>query len=248
MIEVENLHKAYGSVTAAAGISLTARDGAITTLLGGNGSGKTTTLRAIAGLIRPDLGSACVDGVDARRDRIGALRHLGVFADRFGLYPRLTAREHLGLAGGLHGLSGRTLAAAIDETIERLDMASIADRRTAGMSQGQQVKVALGRAIVHRPRNLILDEPTRGLDIFAVRLLRGLLKQLRNEGLCILMSSHVMAEVAELSNSVTLVADGCTAASGTPADIMRIGGNSDDLEAAVMALTGANTQKKRNAA
>lgn len=236
MIVVQGIAKAYGGVQAAAGVSLKAKDAAITTLLGGNGAGKTTTLRAIAGLIRADAGHAAIDGIEVQNNRIAALRRLGFFADRFGLYPRLTAREHLELSAALHGLGGAPLNAAVDRAISLLDMGSIADRRTTGMSQGQQVKIALGRAIVHRPPNLILDEPTRGLDIFAVRLLRALLKRLRDEGVCILMSSHIMAEVAELSDAVVLIAGGRTVATGTPEEI-RLTAGAATLEDAIVTLT-----------
>ncbi len=236
MIEIAGFAKSYGAVHAATSVSLRANDAAITTLLGGNGSGKTTTLRALTGLIRPDSGSCRVDRIDVRANRLAALGRLGVFADRFGLYPRLTAREHLELAAALHGLKGPALSAAVDRAVSLLDMGAIADRRTTGMSAGQQVKVALGRAIVHAPPNLVLDEPTRGLDIFAVRLLRELLKRLRAEGMCILMTSHVMAEVAELSDALVLIAHGRTIASGTVAEICAAAG-ADDLEAAIFALS-----------
>lgn len=243
MIEISAFAKSYGPVHAATSVSLKARDAAITTLLGGNGSGKTTTLRALTGLIRPDSGACRVDGVDVTANRLDALRRLGVFADRFGLYPRLTAREHLELAAALHGLRGAALRTAVARAVALLDMGDIADRRTAGMSQGQQVKVALGRAIVHAPPNLVLDEPTRGLDIFAVRLLRDLLKRLRGEGMCILMTSHVMAEVAELSDALVLIAHGRTIASGTVGDVCRAAG-ADDLETAIFALSApANAQR-----
>lgn len=236
MIEISGFAKSYGAVHAATAVSLRARDAAITTLLGGNGSGKTTTLRALTGLIRADSGVCRVDGIDVRENRMGALKRLGVFADRFGLYPRLTAREHLELTAALHGLKGAKLKAAVDRAVTLLDMGSIADRRTTGMSAGQQVKVALGRAIVHAPPNLVLDEPTRGLDIFAVRLLRDLLKRLRAEGMCILMTSHVMAEVAELSDALVLIAHGRTIAAGTVADICR-DARADDLETAIFSLS-----------
>jgi sodium transport system ATP-binding protein len=236
MIDVEKIFKSYGAVQAAAGVALKAKDAAITTLLGGNGSGKTTTLRAIAGLIRPDAGRTAIDGLDVRQNRIAALKRLGFFADRFGLYPRLTVREHLELSAALHGLRGPVLTTAVTRTIGLLDMGAIADRRTAGMSQGQQVKCALGRAIVHKPANLILDEPTRGLDIFAVRLLRDLLKRLRGEGLCILMSSHIMAEVAELSDAIVIIAQGRTIATGTPAQICATAGVTA-LEDAIVTLS-----------
>ncbi len=242
MIEVDGLYKSYGAVHAAAGVSLKANDAAITTLLGGNGSGKTTTLRAISGLIKPDGGRATIDGIEVRQNRLAALKRLGFFADRFGLYPRLTVREHLELSAAVHGLKGLALSTAVDRTITLLDMGGIADRRTVGMSQGQQVKAALGRAIVHKPANLILDEPTRGLDIFAVRLLRELLKRLRGEGLCILMSSHIMAEVAELSDAITLIAGGRTVLTGTTAEICAHAGTAT-LEDAIVALSTATPKR-----
>ena len=238
MITGNNLRKAFGKVKAVDGLSFSAGDGAITTLLGGNGSGKTTTLRMIGSLIRPDAGSVTIDGADTVRERGKALSHLGMLHDDFGLYPRLTIVEHVRFSAQLHGLSGRTLSKAVDSAIAALGLDDIRNRFTAGLSHGQRMKTALARTIVHAPRNLVLDEPTRGLDVFSVRVLRDLLRRLRSEGVCILMSSHAMSEVMELSNRLIVIDQGRLLAEGTPAEIIAKGGGGD-LETAFLRLTGA---------
>ena len=235
MIEVLELEKRFGKVVAVDGAAFTARDGAITTLLGANGSGKTTTLSTAMGLLKPDRGTVRVDGIDVRKDAKAARRRIGWFPDAFGLYPRLTAREHVRYFGRLHGMSGAELEQAIDRTLDELDMASIADRRTEGFSTGQRMKVALARAMVHSPRNLILDEPTRGLDIMSVRMLRATLRRLREEGRAILMSSHVMAEVEELSDHVVVISAGRVVGTGSPAELVRETGQ-PNLEEAFVSL------------
>lgn len=238
MITGNNLRKAFGKVKAVDGLSFSAGDGAITTLLGGNGSGKTTTLRMIGSLIRPDAGSVTIDGADTVRERGKALSHLGMLHDDFGLYPRLTIVEHVRFSAQLHGLSGRTLSKAVDSAIAALGLDDIRNRFTAGLSHGQRMKTALARTIVHAPRNLVLDEPTRGLDVFSVRVLRDLLRRLRSEGVCILMSSHAMSEVMELSDRLIVIDQGKLLAEGTPAGIIAKGGGGD-LETAFLRLTGA---------
>lgn len=238
MIEANDLHKHFGAIAAVDGFSFAAKDGAITTLLGGNGSGKTTTLRMVAGLIVPLRGRVTIDKRDVRRDRQRALARLGVLHDDFGLYPRLTVREHASFAAELHGLSGRKARDAVNHAIDRVAAGDIADRPTAGLSHGQRMKTALARAIVHAPKNLVLDEPTRGLDIFAVRVLRDLLKALRSEGVAILLSSHAMAEVAELSDEILVIQSGRLIASGSPSEIVRKG-NGQDLEDAFVKLTNS---------
>ncbi len=220
MMTVETLVKRFGKVTAVDGVGFTARDGEITTLLGANGSGKTTTLVSLVGLYRPDGGRALIDGIDVQADPKAARRALGWFPDAFGLYPRLTSREHLRYFARLHGMRGAALESAMEEVIGLLGMEEIADRRTEGFSTGQQMKVALGRALIHKPRNLILDEPTRGLDVMSIRLLRETLRALKREGRCILLSSHVMAEVEELSDRVVCIARGRIVADSTPAELI----------------------------
>jgi sodium transport system ATP-binding protein len=237
MIELQKLAKSFGAVKAVQGASFTAPDGAITTLLGANGSGKTTTLSMVLGLLKPDGGTARVDGIDVREAAQEVRRRIGWFPDAFGLYPRLTAREHVRYFGELHGMKGNALEQAIQRTLGELEMSDIADRRTEGFSTGQRMKVALARALVHSPANLILDEPTRGLDIMSVRLLRATLRRLRSEGRCILMSSHVMAEVEDLSDKVVVLSTGRVVAEGTAQEIVA-GTGAPNLEEAFVQLAG----------
>ncbi|HSX60439.1 MAG TPA: ATP-binding cassette domain-containing protein [Tahibacter sp.] len=198
MITLENVYKSFGAVAALDGLQFVARDGCITALLGPNGAGKTTALRILFGLLRPDRGSAAVDRIDPARDPLAARQCLGIVTDQVGLYPRLTTREHLAYFGRLHGMSRTGVARATDDIVALVGLDDILDRRAAGFSQGQRMKVALARALLHRPRNLLLDEPGRGLDVVSARALRGALLRLRDDGCCIVLASHVMQEVAQV--------------------------------------------------
>jgi sodium transport system ATP-binding protein len=218
-------------------MDVVARDGAITALLGANGAGKTTMLRAITGFIQPDAGAISVDGIDPVSDRLGALRRMGVLPDEYGLYERLTAREHLLYVAAIHGLKGRDRQAAVDAAIGSLEMSSITDRRVRGFSLGERMKVALGSAIVHRPANLLLDEPMRGLDVLAVRMLRRVLLELKARGVCILIASHVMAEVERLADTVVIISAGRTVLSASPADLLARTGTRDIEDAFVSLAT-----------
>jgi len=238
VIRLDGVSKSFGEVRALAGISFEVPDAQITGLLGPNGAGKTTALRVVYGVLRPDAGHAFVDGVDLDADRLEAQRRLGVFPHAQGLYTRLTAREHILYFGQMHGLFGSTLARRADELIAALGMEEIADRRTEGLSQGQRVKVALARALVHDPRNVVLDEPTNGLDVAATRQVRTLLRQLREQGRCILFSSHVMQEVSALCDRVVVIARGTVVAEGTPDDLRRATGR-ESLEDAFVAAIGS---------
>ncbi|WND02114.1 ATP-binding cassette domain-containing protein [Temperatibacter marinus] len=237
MIEVKNLAKSFGDVQAIKDVSFKAEDGAITTLLGANGSGKTTTLRAISGLLKLDQGRAFVDRLDCNLESQKAQQVMGIFPDSFGLYVRLTTREHLEYFAKLHGMSGTKMHTAIDHVTELLQMQDILDRKAEGFSQGQRMKVALARALVHQPKNLILDEPTRGLDVMSIRLLRGLMHQLKEAGCCILFSSHVMAEVSALSDHIVMIADGIVCAEGAETELVANSGCSN-LEDAFVKVTG----------
>ncbi len=239
MIIVDKIAKSFGEVQAVKDVSFTAKDGMITTLLGANGSGKSTTLRTVAALLRPDQGQVTVDGICVQQDPLGAQKLLGIFPDQFGLYTRLTAREHLEYYAELHGMQGDALSRAVDEVITLLHMEDILERRTEGFSQGQRMKVALARAIIHKPQNIVLDEPTRGLDVMSIRMLRQILLELKAAGHCVLLSSHVMAEVEILSDHVVMIADGVVCADGTPADLVREAGQTN-LEEAFVALTSAH--------
>ncbi|HVF63841.1 MAG TPA: ATP-binding cassette domain-containing protein [Casimicrobiaceae bacterium] len=223
MIVVDDLAKSFGKrneVKAVAGVSFSAVDGAITGLLGPNGAGKTTLLRMLATLVVPDAGSASVDGLDVVNDRYAVRRRIGVLSDARGLYPRLTARENIRYYGELHGLSGKPLEARIDALIDVLAIDSIADRRALGFSQGERMKTAIARALVHDPDTILLDEPTNGLDIMSVRALRDQLRSLRAAGKCLLFSSHVMQEVAALCDRIVILGNGRVVAEGTAAELV----------------------------
>ena len=237
MIEIRDLHKAFGRVKAVAGLSLTAEDGRITGLIGPNGAGKTTAFRAVYGLLQPDGGTVWVDGINVAEDRLATQRRLGVLPDVRGLYPRLTGREHVRYYGRLQGLSGADLEQRIDVLIERLGMGEFADRRARGYSRGQELKVALGRALVHRPHNLILDEPTNGLDVISSRAVRELILELRAQGHCILLSSHIMSEVSVLCDYLFIMSEGAAVIDGTP-DELRKRFTVHDLEDVFIASMG----------
>lgn len=234
MIEVQGLRKRFGPVTAVDDLTFTAADGTITGLLGENGAGKTTTLGMICGLLAPDSGSILIDGGpggvhDARR-RVGAL------LEHQGLYPRLTARENITYFGELHGLSRVALCDRVDRVVHGLGLDRIADRRTAGFSQGERLKVAIARAIVHSPRNLLLDEATNGLDVSTVRGLRALLREMRDEGRCLIFSSHVLEEVRALCDAIVIISSGRLVAHGSAEALCRETGSAT-LEDAFVKLT-----------
>jgi sodium transport system ATP-binding protein len=237
MIRIENLHKRFGEVRAVDGVSFTAADGAVTALLGPNGAGKTTTLRMLYTLMRPDEGRILVDDVDAEQDPEGARLRLGVLPDLSGLYPRLTAREHIEYFGELQGITGADLRRRTEQLLKLLDMTAIADRRAAGFSHGERTKTALARAIVHDPKNVLLDEPTNGLDVMSTRAVRDIIRRLKNEGHAVLFSSHVMQEVSALCDTIVVIARGKIVASGTPDDLRAQTGQ-QNLEDAFVALSG----------
>jgi sodium transport system ATP-binding protein len=239
VIEVRNLHKAFGTVKAVDGVSFTARDGEITGLLGPNGAGKTTTLRMLYTLMAPDRGQVLVDGIDAAVDPLGVRRQLGVLPDARGLYKRLTARENIDYFARLHGLPEDLLKRRRDALIEALEMGDIADRRTEGFSQGQRVKTAIARALVHDPRNVILDEPTNGLDVMATRALRQFMARLKDEGRCVLFSSHIMQEVAALCDRIVVIAHGRVVADESPA-ALRAQTGENNLEDAFVKIIGSD--------
>jgi len=239
VIEADNLRKAFGPVVAVDGVSFRAEDGAITGLLGPNGAGKTTTLRMLYALVTPDGGKVRIDARDVALDVIEARRRIGALPDARGIYPRLTARENVRYFGQLHGLSEAEIRRSVDHLVGQLEMGDFADRRAEGFSSGQRLKVALARALVHRPQNLLLDEPTTGLDVMSTRALRDLLRALRDDGRCIVFSSHVMQEVAALCDEVVVLARGRVAARGTPDELQRLTGKAT-LEDAFVAAIGTD--------
>jgi sodium transport system ATP-binding protein len=233
MILVELLQKRFGPVQALHDVSFRAQDGRITGLLGHNGAGKSTSLRVLSTVIRADAGRAVVDGHDCAQAPLSVRRCLGVLPHASGLYAHLTGRENIAYYARMHGLRGDDVKRAVGELIERLGLQSVADRRAKGYSQGERLKVGLARALVHRPQTIILDEPTNGLDVNAVRMLRELIRELRASGRCVLFSSHVMQEVAALCDDIVIISHGRVVVSGTPAGILASTGAPDLEEAFV---------------
>jgi len=240
VIEAKNLYKRFGPVQAVNGVSFVAQDGAVTGLLGPNGAGKTTTLRMLYTLMQPDQGQIVIDGRDAASDPLAARRTLGVLPDARGLYKRLSARENIEYYAQLQGLSKDITQQRIAQLSATLGMQEFIDRRTEGFSQGQRVKTAIARALIHNPRNIILDEPTNGLDVMATRSLRDFIKQLKADGHCVLFSSHIMQEVAALCDHIVIIAHGRVVAQGS-ADELRMQSQCDNLEDAFVALLDDKT-------
>jgi len=237
MIEVEGISKRFGKVEAVCSVSFTAQDGRITGLLGPNGAGKSTTLRVLYTVLRPDTGMARIGGHDVGQEALAVRRAMGALPHGAGLYPQLTARENIAYYGRLHGLSGAALTRQVEAIVELLDIGEFADRRTKGFSQGQRTRVALARALVHNPAHVLLDEPTNGLDVMATRALRQLILRLKDQGRCVLLSSHVMQEVAALCDDIVIIAHGQVAATGTPADLRQRFAEDDLEEVFVQAIT-----------
>jgi sodium transport system ATP-binding protein len=219
MIKLEKLRKSFGGRPVVRDLSFEAPDGAITGLLGANGAGKTTTLRTICGVLQPESGSVTIDDKTGETGSPQMQQNIGALLDHIGLYARLTVRENLEYFGRLRGMNGQPLSNSVDRVISILGLEAIADRPTAGFSQGERMKTALGRAILHSPRNLLLDEPTNGLDILTIRSLRELLKTLRDEGTCVIFSSHVLEEVRALCDTVVVISEGQIAGQGSATEL-----------------------------
>jgi sodium transport system ATP-binding protein len=240
MIEVKNLIKTFGTVKAVADVSFTARDGEVTALLGPNGAGKTTTLRMISSLVAPETGEVLIDGGNVHIDPRRAKARLALLTDARGLYQRLSARENIAYYGQLHGMPAAQIRERTDSLCRLLDATELLPRRTEGFSTGEKMKTAIARALIHDPRNIILDEPTNGLDVMTTRSVRGLIQQLRSQGKCVLFSSHIMQEVAALADRIVIIAGGRIAASGTPAEVLAASGQAS-LEEAFVRLSGLST-------
>ncbi|MBI3150765.1 MAG: ATP-binding cassette domain-containing protein [Chloroflexi bacterium] len=238
MIHVQGLSKSFGKVKAVQNVSFFASDGQITGLLGPNGAGKSTTLRMLYTLLKPESGTAQVDGFDVRQSPLEVQSRIGVLADARGLYPRLTSRENIRYYGRLHGLRGEALEEQINSLMLLLDMQSIADRKTEGFSTGEKLKVAIARTLVHNPKNVLLDEPTNGLDVMSTRAMRQFILRLRDEGKCVLFTSHIMQEVAALCDQIIIISRGEVSANGTPDDLRKQTGH-ENLEDAFVAAIGS---------
>jgi len=236
MIVVKDLHKSFGEVKAVQGISFSAENGKITGLLGPNGAGKSTTLRALYTVLKPDSGSAEIDNINVVEDPLGARARIGTLPHGSGLYPHLTARENIAYYAKLYYMPPDSIDGQVQKVIDQLDINDFADRKTKGFSQGQRTKVSLARSLVHEPQNIILDEPSNGLDVMATRALRGLIRELRKSGKCVLFSSHVMQEVAALCDEIVIISSGKVALQDTPDGIRNTTGCDDLEEAFVKAI------------
>jgi sodium transport system ATP-binding protein len=237
VIEASNLSKRFGAIEAVHNVSFTARDGEITGILGANGAGKSTTLRMVYGVLTPDSGKACIDGIDIRGETSRARARVGVLPHAAGLYGNLSARENIHYFGSLQGVGSGALAKRTGELSQILGLEDFLDRRAKGFSQGQRIKVALARALVHDPGNIVLDEPTNGLDVMAIRNLRDMLLALKREGRCVLFSSHVMQEVAALCDRVVIIGHGRVLADATVQSIREQSGTGS-LEEAFLRVLG----------
>ena len=240
MIKVENLRKRFGDVKAVDGVTFTANSGAITGLLGPNGAGKTTTIRMIGTLIAIDSGTATIDNVDVAIDADGARRACGLLTDSRGLYTRMTARENIRYYAELRGVAIARSEKTLARFAEWIEMKDILDRRTEGFSQGERMKVAIVRALIHEPANVILDEPTNGLDVMSTRALRELIKRLKSDGLTVMFSSHVMQEVAALCDQIIIISHGRVTAQGSAGELMESSGK-QTLEDAFIAFAGVQS-------
>ena len=242
MIEVRKIAKRFGDIQAVRDISFTSENGKVTGLLGPNGAGKSTTLRILYGLFAPDTGLTKVDGINVTQDRIAAQKVMGILPDAHGLYIRLTAREHIEYFGKLHGMPAEKLAVRTEELLRLLSMEKLADRRVEGFSQGERTKVCLARALVHDPSNVILDEPTNGLDVMTTRTVREIISELRRQGIAVLFSSHLMHEVAKICDHIIIVASGTVVATGTADEIRHIA-SEKDLEDAFVKLVESEAMR-----
>jgi sodium transport system ATP-binding protein len=240
MIIVEHIQKNFGTTAAVRNVSFTVAPGQTLGLLGPNGAGKTSSLRILCGLLTPDKGHVTIDGIDVIKHPVKAQKKLGVLPDNCGLYTRLTAAENLRYFAELYGLSKQHTTLRIKTLADQLDMGDILHRKTQGFSQGERMKVALARALVHEPPYLILDEPTNGLDVLTTRAVRSLLLSLKKDGTCIIFSSHLMHEVSHLCDRLTVITHGAVSANGTPDAIIQQTG-CDDLESAFAHLCVSTT-------
>ncbi len=238
MIEVQGISKSFGKLKAVQDVSFHAENGKITGLLGPNGAGKSTTLRMLYTLLKPDSGFARIDGFDTSQSPMEVQSRIGVLSDAQGIYERLTTRENIRYFGRLQGMADAEIGRRTEELIALLDMQSIADRMTKGFSTGERLKVAIARALIHNPGNVLLDEPTNGLDVKSTRAMRRFIHKLRDEGKCILLTSHIMQEVAALCDQIVIISNGGVAAQGTPADLLHKTGK-NNLEDAFIEIIGS---------
>ena len=228
-VEVRGLTKTFGRVTAVRGMSFTAPAGKVTGFLGPNGSGKTTTLRVVLGLVRPDAGGALIGGVPYGR-LARPRRTVGALLEASGFHPGRRARDHLLVLADAAGVAGTR----VDEVLGQVGLAAAADRRVREFSLGMRQRLGLAGALLGDPQVLLLDEPANGLDPAGIAWLRGLLRGLADDGRTVIVASHVLSEIAQTADHVVIVSDGQVRFAGALGDI---GASGNALESAFLKLT-----------
>ena len=244
MLEVDHIRKEFGPVRAVQDVSLTVAEGATFGLLGPNGAGKTTTMRMIVGILMPDGGSIRWNGVAVSgKDR----RHFGYLPEERGLYGKMKARDQIAYFARLHGMRDPNVQPAVNGWIERLDLGPYADRPCSELSKGNQQKVQVACAAVHKPVLLVLDEPFSGLDPVNAEMLLSVLNELKAQGTSLVLSSHQMWQLEELCHDFTIIADGKNRTSGTleelrsslPTRVVRVAPTSGAIGAILAAVPGS---------
>ena len=220
MLAAQRLTKRYGPIAALDGFDLSIEAGEIVGLVGHNGSGKTAFVETVAGLIRPDAGRVLVDGVDVAHRPAQVRGWMGLAPQEIGLYLSLTVRENVTLFGGLSGLRGPNLRAALAETCEGLGLGEVLDRPVGLLSGGQRRRAQAATALVHRPRLLLLDEPTAGADPSTRQSLLALVRDRADAGTAVCYTTHYLPELSELAASIAVVSHGRVIARGTQDDLL----------------------------
>ena len=238
MLELRGITKRFGSQVAVSEVSLSFQGGKIHTLLGENGAGKSTCLRILSTIIQPSAGKAVVSGFDVREEPFKVREQIGVLPHNSGIYSRLNAVENIEYYGELHGIKPDTLKERVENLLEQLQMKDFCLRPSEGYSQGQKIKVSLARALIHDPLNIMLDEPSSGLDIMATRALREIIIDLKERGKCVLFSSHIMQEVENLCEDIVIISKGIVKFGGSISELRNAAG-SQDLEEAFLKITGS---------
>jgi len=215
-IETEGLTKRFGNFTAVDHIDLNVRKGEIYGFLGPNGAGKSTTIRMLCTLLTPTSGTARVDGYDVIHNANDVRKRIGLVSEKLIMYPRLTALENLMFFGGLYGMERNELRKKSEELLEIVKLTPFMDKLVGGYSSGMRQRVNVIRAVLHDPDILFLDEPTTALDPQSTRFVRDLVKELRDRGHTIVLTTHIMEEADELSDRVCIIDKGKVMAVDTP--------------------------------
>lgn len=241
MIELQNIHKHYKSLKALDNVSLSIEDGAIFGLLGPSGCGKTTTVKTIAGILRPDGGRVSVMG--RKVPDFEVMQQTGYMAQAAALYPTLTGRENLEFFGKMYGLKGKLLNQAVERTTQLVNLTEDLDRQVQNYSGGMKQRLSLAVALLPSPKLLLLDEPTVGIDPLLRREIWEELYRLRDSGVTIVITTHVMEEAA-MCSQVAMMREGRVLKTGTPEEIVRAAGTST-LEEAFVKLSMDSSGENR---